>query len=263
MSTLIPSGEERRIERHGGATLDGAPVAYVVALTAVMIAFTLVPLPLSVVIGFGRSFPLSQGLYGLVGWLLGPWAGALANGIGVLIGVFINPQNTTIPGASVAGAMAGALAAGVLGATGFRRRWVLPLALLFVLEYLLYGGRAVVQNGADARAVLAGSFINWSALFLFISPLRALCARWLRHTNLRYVTMALFFGTWISSGLAHLTSATWVYFVSNWPAENWWLMAPAAPLEHLARCVIGAIVGTGVIAGLRAIGILKPLHAAY
>lgn len=206
--TLTPSGEERRIRSHGGAMLDGAPVAYVAALAAVMIAFTIVPLPLSIVIGFGRSFPLSQGLYGLMGWLLGPLAGAAANGIGVLIGVFINPQNTTIPGASVAGAVAGALAAGVLGATGARRRWALPLALLFILAYLLYGGRAILQNGADPRAVLAGSFINWSALLLFISPVRSLCARWLRHTSARHVATALFLGTWISSGLAHLVSAT-------------------------------------------------------
>lgn len=263
MKLQTPSGEERHVQRRGGATIDGAPVAYVAALTAVMIAFTIIPLPLSIVIGFGRSFPLSQGLYGLVGWLLGPLAGALANGIGVLIGIFVNPQNTTIPGASVAGAAMGALAAGVLGAMGLRRRWTLPLALFFLLEYLLYGGRAIVHNGADVRAVLAGSFINWSALLLFILPTRALCARWLRHADLRYVTVGLFIGTWISSGLAHLTSATWVYFIYNWPAENWWLMAPAAPVEHVARCVIGAIVGTGVIAGLRATGILKPLHAAY
>lgn len=259
----IPSGEERQIQRHGGATLDGAPVATIAALTAVIIAFTIVPLPLSVIIGFGKSFPLSQGLFGLIGWLLGPLAGALVNGIGVLIGVFINPQNTTIPGASVAGAVAGALAAGVLGATGVRRRWALPLAIFFSAAYLLYGGRAIVQNGADPRAVLAGSFINWSALLLFILPTRVLCARWLRHADLRRVTAALFLGTWISSGLAHLISATWVYFAFNWPGANWWLMAPVAPVEHLARCVIGAVVGVGVIAGLRATGLLKPLHAAY
>jgi len=262
MDAPIPSGEERSIQRQGGATLDGAPIAYVAALAAVMIAFTIVPLPLSVVIGFGRSFPLSQGLYGLTGWLLGPLAGALANGIGVLIGVFLNPQNTTLPIASVVGAAAGALAAGVLGATDTRRRWALPLVMLFGVTYLLYGGRAIVQNGANPWAVLAGSFIDWSALLLFL-PARSWCVRWLRHPNLRQVGVALFVGTWISSGLAHLTSACWVYFAYNWPAENWWLMAPAAPLEHVARCGIGAIVGTGVIAGLRATGLLKPLHAAY
>lgn len=260
---VTPSGEERRVQRHGGATLDGAPIAVVAALTAVMVAFTIVPLPLSIVIGFGRSFPLSQGLYGLIGWLLGPLAGALANGVGVLIGVFLNPQNTTIPGASVAGAVAGALAAGVLGAVGPRRRWSLVLGPLFLLAYALYGGRAIVQNGADPRAVLAGSFINWSALLLFILPIHALLARWLREANLHRLAVALFLGTWISSGLAHLVSATWVYFAFNWPAENWWLMAPAAPIEHIARCIIGAVVGTGVIAGLRATGFLKASHAAY
>lgn len=261
--TQLPSGVEREVRRHGAATIDGAPVAYVAALAAVMIAFTIVPLPLTVVIGFGRSFPLSQGLYGLMGWLLGPLAGALANGIGVLIGIFINPQNTTIPGASIAGATAGALAAGVLGAIDSRRRWTLPLAILFAVAYLLYGGRAIVQNGADPRAVLAGSFINWSAFLLFVSPIRSLCARWLRETSLKRVAVGLFLGTWISSGLAHLISATWVYFVYNWPGENWWLMAPAAPFEHLARSLIGTVVGVGVIAGLRATGLARAVHAAY
>lgn len=257
----VPSGEERNVELVGGIAIDGAPVAYIVALAAVCTALAFIPL--SIVVGSGKSFPMSQGIYPLVGWLLGPVAGAIANGIGALVGVILAPHTTTVPVATVLGAAAGGLAAGSMGATERRGRWWIALSVLFALAYLLYAGRAVVVNGAAPGAVLLGSFIDWSALILFILPTRALFARWIGDENLRRTAMGLFGGTWIIAGLAHLSSAVLVYLQINWSNEVWLVIAPMAPWEHLVRCLVGAVIGIGVIAGLRAIGLVRPSRAVY
>ncbi|RLC84448.1 MAG: hypothetical protein DRI37_09090 [Chloroflexi bacterium] len=257
----LPLGEEREVKRSSGVSLDGAPLTYIVTLAAVVAVLAFVPL--SVVLGSGKSFPLSQGIYPLVGWLLGPVAGAVANAIGALIGVFLAPHTSTFPVATISGALAGGLAAGAMARRGSRSRWWLPLSVVFLLVYLLYAGRAVFQNGARLDAVLAGSFIDWSAWLLFVLPTRGLVAGWLAHAEKRRVAAGLFLGTWIAAGLSHLTGSLAVYLLVNWPNEVWGAMVPLALLEHLARCLVGAVIGSGVIAGLRATGMVKPTHAVY
>jgi hypothetical protein len=259
--SIKPAGEEREVKLLGGVTVDGAPIAYMIVLAAVVTGLALIPL--SVVLGSGKSFPMSQGIYPLVGWILGPIAGAIASAIGASLGIFIAPHTTTVPLATVLGAMMGSFAAGVMVAAGPRKNWWLPLSLLLFIIYGFYGGRAVLQNGVQAYAVVLGSFINWSALLLFLLPTRRLAASWIGHQDLRRVASGLFLGTWMAAGLSHLTAASIVYFVVNWPEAVWLAMAPLAPLEHLARCVVGTVIGTGVIAGLRAIGLVKPVWAVY
>jgi hypothetical protein len=127
----------------------------------------------------------------------------------------------------------------------------------------LYAGRAVLINGADLWVVSFGSFINWSALLLLILPSRRYFIRNIADDDLRKVALGLFGGTWIVAGLSHLASATIIYLVVNWSNEIWIGMAPFAPLENLVRCAVATFIGTGVIAGLRAVGLIKPLHAAY
>ncbi|MBC7260545.1 MAG: hypothetical protein H5T63_00915, partial [Chloroflexi bacterium] len=190
-------------------------------------------------------------------------AGAIASAIGAALGIFIAPHTTTVPVATVLGAIMGSFAAGAMITVGPRKNWWLPLSVLLCVIYALYGGRAVLQNGVRVHALLLGSFINWSALLLFILPTRRLAANWIGHQDLRRVASGLFLGTWMAAGLSHLTAATIVYFVVNWPEAVWLAMAPLAPLEHLARCVVGMVIGTGVIAGLRAIGLVKPTSAVY
>ena len=256
-----PVGEEREVRFLGGAAIDGAPVAYVVVLAAVVTGLAFIPL--SVVIGSGKSFPMSQGIYPLVGWILGPIAGATASGIGALIGILLAPHTTTVPVATVLGAVAGSFAAGSMVVTGRRRGWWIPLSALFVIAYGLYVGRAVFLNGVGIGAVVLGSFINWSALLLYILPTRRIAAGWIESQDLRRVAAGLFLGTWMAAGLSHLSAAVVVYFQINWPEAAWLGMAPLAPFEHLIRCVVGAVIGTGVIAGLRAIGLVKPAEAIY
>lgn len=259
----IPSGEERKVIFSGGAAIDGAPIAYIVTLAAVVAVLTVVPIPISFVIGTGKNFPMSQGVYPLMGWLLGPLAGALADGIGALVGLMINPQNTSALLASLLGAVMGGLAAGSMRGEGPRRRWWLPLTAICVIFYGLYAGRAVFVNRAVGWHVLLGSFINWSALLLFALPTRTYFARMLVDADLRRVAVGLFGGTWMIAGLVHLSASWFVYWQVNWPAALWLVFAGAAPVEHLVRCIIGTVIGVGVISGLRAIGLVKPAEAVY
>lgn len=258
-----PLGEEREVKSLSVAAIDGAPVATIVSLAAVVAVLAMIPIPISFVIGSGKNFPISQAIYPLVGWLLGPVAGSLADGMGALVGVFVAPQTTTSPPATIFGAAMGGLAAGAMVADGPRRRWWIPLSLLFVALYALYAGRAVVVNGVAWSAALLGSTINWTAIILFLLPTRRLFARLLRSEDLKRVGVGLFGGTWMIAGLSHLSTGAVVYAILNWPNPLWLAIAPVAPLEHAIRCVVGTTIGLGVIAGLRATGMVKPPHALY
>jgi hypothetical protein len=256
-----PLGEEREVKFLGGAAIDGAPVAYVVVLATVVTGLAFVPL--SAVIGSGKSFPMSQAIYPLIGWILGPVAGAVANAIGALIGVLLAPHTTTVPAATVLGALLGGLGAGAMTIGGSRRLWWLGVGAVGLLSFVAYAGRALLQNGVGLGPVILGSFIDWSALLLLLLPTRKLAARWIGGQDLGKVASGLFLGTWMVAGLSHLLGSAIVYYVLNWPAPVWTAMAPLAPVEHAVRSIVGTVIGTGVIAGLRAIGLVKPRHAVY
>ena len=258
----MPTGEEREVKFLGSVAIDGAPVSYVVVLAAVVAALGFVPF--TPMLGLGGSFPLSQSVFGLVGWLLGPIAGATASGIGRLIGVFLAPHTAgSAWPASVWGAAVGSLAAGsmVLGAK--RRGWWIPLSALFIIELAQFVGRAVFVNGVGVGVAVLTTFVNWSSILLFVLPTRTLFARWIRGGKASRLPIGLFLGTWMVAGLSHLSASSVMYFMFNWPEEVWITLIPTIPVENLFRCLVGTVLGTGVILGLRAIGLVKPSEAIY
>jgi len=258
---MTPKGQERQVQFLGGAAIDGAPVAYIVVLAAVTAALAFIPF--SVVLASGGSFPLSQGIFPLIGWLLGPIAGAVASGVGTLIGVFLAPHTAGVPVVSILAAVVGSFAAGSMVLAGKRQAWWLPLTIIFVICWLFFAGRAVVQNGVSLYAAIAGSFLDWSGILLFALPTRILAAKWINSKNLGYTALGLFVGTWMVAGVYHVVSAMITYFMFNWPQEVWVTLIPIIPFENLMRCLTGTVIGTGVIAGLRAIGLVKPTEAIY
>jgi hypothetical protein len=198
-----------------------------------------------------------------VGWVLGPIAGAVATAIGRLIGVFLAPHTAGVPAVSVLAAATGSFAAGAMVLAGKRKGWWVWLTVLFVIAFLLYAGRAVVQNGVTLYAAIAASFLDWSGILLFALPTRTLFARWINNKNLGLTALGLFLGTWMIAGVTHVTATVFTYFMFNWPQEVWVTLIPIIPFENLMRCLIGTVIGTGVIAGLRAIGLVKPTQAIY
>ena len=258
-----PSGEERKVTYLGGAMIDGAPITYIVVLAAVIMVLALIPIPISIVIGSGKNFPISQGVFPLMGWLMGPLAGAVTDAVGALGGVIIAPHTTTSRIGTILGAAFGGFAAGTMRGEGKRTWWWIPTSLLSIMLFGLYAGRAVLVNQANWLYVMFGSFIDWSAVLLFLLPTRTFFARSLADENISRVSVGLFGGTWIIAGLTHLCTGAFVYSIINWPSESWLIFAPLAPFEHLVRCLVGMAVGSGVIAGLRAIGLAKPSQGIY
>ena len=256
-----PTGKERTVTYVGGATLDGAPIAYIVVLSAVCTALAFIPF--SVIVALGGSFPLSQAIFPLLGWILGPIAGAVAGGVGALVGVFVAPHTAGIPAVRVVGAVVASFVAGSMRHGTRRSWWWLPIAVIGVICLALFGGRAMVRNGVGLWVVVAGAFIDWSALLLFALPTRTLVSKWISSPNTGLVATGLGLGTWIAAGMAHLVKAMITYFMYNWPEDVWLTLIPIIPVENLMRVAVGITIGTGVITGLRAIGLVKPREAVY
>lgn len=261
MSTSVDRGEERKVEFLGGASVDGAPVAYVIVLAAVVLALSFIPF--SVLVATGGTFPLSQGIIPLVGWILGPIAGAIANLVGTVLAIFLAPHTAGVPIQNIVGAIVAGVVAGSMVHEGPRKRWWIPISVVLVIAWLLYVGRGILVNGVGLWPAFAQSFIDWSGILLFILPTRVLVAKWLTSKSIAKVAAGLFLGTWIVAGCYHGVQSPIVYWMFNWPEEVWYILIPIVPVEQLFRCVIGTVIGTGVIAGLRAIGLVKPKHAIY
>ena len=261
MVTEKPTGSERQVSAIGGASLDGAPVSYIVVLATVCTALAFVPF--SVILALGSSFPLSQAFFPVVGWILGPLAGSVASGAGALIGVFVAPHTAGVPAVRVIGAVVASFVAGSMRHGVSRHWWWVPITGVGIVCLLLFGGRAAVQNGIDVWVVIAGMFINWSAVLLFALPTRTLIAKWIGSSKVQRLALGLGLGTWTAAGMAHLVQGTITYFMFNWPEEVWLTLIPIIPFEHLLRSAVGIIIGTGVIASLRATNLVKPRKATY
>jgi len=257
----VPMGDERKVVSTGGLAIDGAPLSYIVILAAVVTALAFIPF--SVVIFAGGSFPLSQAVLSLIGWILGPVAGAIASAIGTLVGVIVAPHTARVWIVSIYGAAMISFAAGTMGGKGKRRGWWILVAAISLLSLAGYVGMAILANGAPVISVALGAFLDWSAVLLFILPTRLLVVRWIGSQNVAKLAAGLFLGIWITYGIGHVCQSVIYYWIQNWPAEVWLTIAPIIPVEMMVRCVAGTIIGTGVITGMRKIGLVRPAEAVY
>ena len=261
MSSLtLLKGEEREVKTSGGASIDRTPLDYIVVLSAVVTVLAFVPF--SKTIGSGGLFPISQGIFPLVGWLLGPLAGAITSGIGTLIGVFLAPHTEGIPLISIWGAVMASFTAGVMSSGKGNIYWRFGLTLIFVIELFLYT-RHALSNSVFLSIIIAGSFINWSGILLLALPTCSLIAQCINSQKPFLITVGLFLGTWMVTGLSHLSQVVITYYMFNWPEATWLFLVPIIPLENLVRSLIRAFIGIRVILGLRAIGLIKPKQAIY
>jgi hypothetical protein len=257
----LPLGPEREVTFIGGATIGGAPVSSVIVLAAVVAVLSFIPF--SIALSAGSSFPVAQGVYSLTGWLLGPWAGAVTSGTGALVGVLLAPHTAGVPWITVGGAAAGAIFAGAIVPGKSRRPLAFAVALVLLVEVVLFTRHAVVVNGVRPLVFFLGYLTHFAAMALFILPTRAWMGRLIASPDLKQVALGLFLGTWTAASLMMFSESMVSYLIFNWPGELFVLFAGIVPLEHAARSAIGAIVGTGVISGLRAMALVKPREAAY
>jgi len=164
---------------------------------------------------------------------------------------------------SILGGVVAAFAAGTMVVGDKRKGWWFWVFLFCLVLYLYYIGRALLLNGIGLWPALAGSFLDWSALILFALPTRTLFAKWINGKNWVLVLVGLALGTWTVFGITHAAQSAITYHMFNWPEEVWVMLIPIIPFENLMRVLIGVVIGGGVIAGLRAIGLVKPENAIY
>jgi len=255
-----PKGEERKVKQIGGVTIDGAPIAYIIVWAAVLAVLSFVPIPVSAVLGIGGTFPMSQAAYALVGFVLGPWAGALAAGIGRLIGIFTAPHTATAGIPSVLIAMVWAAAGGIL--VEKKGRNGLLALVVFVLAYIGFVGRALTID-VDLGLAVQTTLTNLSGLILWILPTRTLARMWIAEKNPAKLAVGLALGCWMVNTYGHTFANALLYYLNPWPANIWRILIPIIPAEQIFRALVGAVIGVGVISGLRAIGLLKPAKAGY
>jgi hypothetical protein len=261
MSEKTPIGEERQIESLNTAAIDGAPITYLIVLASIVVALSF--FPMSVIIAIGGSFPMSQGVLGLVGWILGPIAGPIASSIGAVIGIFVAPHTAGIPFIRIWGSILTSFAAGTMVLGTKRKRWWLWVWVYAILSFIYFAFRALVINKVGIVPFISNTFVDWSALILFALPTRTIFARWINSKNWVLVLLGLGFGTWMTFGLTHVCLAAITYQMFNWTEEVFIGLIPIIPFENLMRVTIGVVIGSGVIAGLRSIGLVKPEEAIY
>ena len=262
MTEKMPAGDERKIDFLSGVSVDGAPLSYMVALAAVVVALSF--FPMSVILVTGGSFPISQGVLGLVGWILGPIAGAVTSGIGGLIAIFLAPHTAgPIPVLRIVGNAIASFAAGAMLFRQARKNWWLVIWFIGLISLVIYLGRAILINGVGIWPAVAASFVDWSALILYALPTRTLIANWIQSKNMGRVVLGLALGTWTVYGLSHLVLTAIYYSMFNWPEVQFYPLIAAIPFENLLRSAVAVVIGSGVIAGLRAIGLIKPKNAVY
>ena len=255
-----PKGEEREVERVSGVTVDGAPIAYIIVWAAIVFGLSFVPLPISMVLGIGGTFPLSQTVYPVLGFILGPWAGALAAGIGRLLGVFSAPHTSTVGILSTIVAMATAAAGGLLVEKKGHTWLLAPIVFVLALVFYIASG---LGSGVTLGLALLSTAVNWIGILLWLLPTRMLARDWIARQGTARLAAGLALGSWIVNTSSYIVPNALFYPIFKWPPAQWTLLAGVAPVEHLFRTLAGAVIGVGVITGLRAIGLVKPSRAGY
>jgi hypothetical protein len=255
-----PKGEEREVRSIGGPAVDGAPIAYIIVWAAVLAVLSFVPIPVSAVLGIGTAFPMSQAAYALTGIVLGPAGGALAAGIGRLIGILTSPHTATVGIPSVIVAVIWAAAGGVL-VEKKRRNW-LPALVLFVLAYLAFVGRALARD-VDLSLAVQNTATNLSGIALWLLPTRLLARDWIADESPAKLGAGLALASWTVNACGHTVGSALSYYINPWPANVWRGLILIIPAEQLVRAIVGTVIGIGVITGLRAIGLVKPTRAGY
>jgi len=258
-SNAAPQGEERKVRRVMGVAIDGAPIVYVVIWAAVIVALSFVIIPVSVVLGVGKAFPMSQAVYPLVGIVLGPWAGAVAAVVGRLIGLAFAPLTATGPFSPLVGLVVAAAGGILVEKRG--SKWLLALGV-FAAAFVAYIGLGM-SRGISLGLALRSTWVNWVGVLLWILPTRRLARDWIASPDPTRLLAGLVLGCWIVNTSCYIVANALFYPITPWTAPQWELLAVLSPAEHLIRTIVGSTLGLGVILGLRAIGLVRPTKAGY
>ena len=243
-----------------GRGIYGAPISYVALLAAVTAVLQLIPF--SVVLGPGISFPLSLATGGLMGILLGPWAGAIAVLIGAVIGVLIAPHTAFLGPLTILVLVMAPLASGLI-VTGRQRivgTYLIGSAVVWWLLYLITDGMP-----EDTLVLLFPWRYLLPGILLFIPGINDRVLRLLGSENRLVLASALGYITWISLQTDHtISSIIGNLILFPLPEEVYrFLLLYIIGAERGALTLVGVVIGLGVIFGLRRMGVQKPEQGVW
>ena len=180
----------------------GSPISYVALMAAAVAVLQLIPF--SVVLGAGISFPLSLAIIGLVGILLGPWAGAIAVAIGSSIGVMIAPHTAWLGPLTVLVMVSTPIATGLIcrGKRLFVGAYLILAAVVWWVIFLATNGFPEIWTSLlqPWRYLLPG-------ILLLIPRLNERAIKHLKSDNRLALGVALAYLIWIGGCVDHSLSS--------------------------------------------------------
>lgn len=215
------------------------------ALMAVWAALIAVAslLPAIPVIGTGATFSISDVMIPLAGVLFGPWAGAIAAGIGGLIGQLIAPHTVIFGPFQFILAMLGAACAGF----AMQRKWFIPIAVTILFGIVWYFsplGQAAWFTPIGYLVGVIAALVGWFWGGKWISsPNRGLMFAGVFLTTLSWIVC-----TWSAGNF-------WALLMFALPKEVWAAVLVIAPVQRILFALGAAIVGTPLLIGLPKISI--------
>jgi hypothetical protein len=217
--------------------------AVIAVWAALMAAASL--LPAFPVVGTGATFNIANCLTPLAGIFFGPWAGAIAAGVGAFIGQLIAPHTVLFGPLQFTIAVLGAMASGF----AMQRRWWFPtllIALFGGVWYLLPSGR-----GAWATPLLYLLGFAFIALGIFLSRKEnPLLSKDRRKMSLGILCAAIA-GIVVTQAMGNL----WALIFFELPPAIWFTVLAIAPIERILFGLGAMIIGTPLLIGLPKIGI--------
>ncbi|NMC11558.1 MAG: hypothetical protein GYA34_01605 [Chloroflexi bacterium] len=200
-------------------------------------------LPAFPVIGTGATFNIGASLVPLAGILFGPWAGAIAAGIGSFLGQLIAPHTVLFGPLQFIISMFGAATAGL----AMQRKWIWSLLLILGLGgvwYLFPTGQKAWATPLLYTLGLAGIAVGWIwGKDWLVSPNRG--------KMFAGVFCASVAGVVVTQAIGNL----WALIMFALPPAIWFTVLPIAPIERFLFSLGAAIVGTPLLIGLPKISI--------
>ncbi|MDD5367917.1 MAG: hypothetical protein PHQ40_02435 [Anaerolineaceae bacterium] len=225
------------------SVLITAHPAVIAVWAALMAAASL--LPAFPVIGTGVTFNIANCLTPLAGIFFGPWAGAVAAGVGAFIGQLIAPHTVLFGPLQFTIAVLGAMASGF----AMQRRWWAPALIIAVFAgawYLLPNGRAAWAT--PLLYILGFAFILVGVVISHKE--NPLLSKDRRKLGLG-ILCASIAGIVVTQAMGNL----WAMIFFQLPPAIWFTVLAISPIERFLFGLGAMIIGTPLLIGLPKIGI--------
>lgn len=252
-----PSGERREFSTVPGVSIGGAPLTYIAMLAALIAVFSLIPF--SPLLGIAGNLSFSDVFTPQTGILLGPWGGAVASVVGMLLSAFLPNASPFAPLTSIGSGFA-ALAVGLTVQRG-KRWWLFGWAGMLVCWLALVG--LAMTRGVSLPVALANTASQIVGLVIWVSPLRRVAADWLRGEGIGRLAAGVAVVFWIGTVTEHVINTLILYALLDWPPTVWEILVPVIPGERLGLTVAATVICTSVIVGMRRMGLLRPGMAGW